>query len=87
MTDFEKRIPEDETIVEDWPDPDDYDNEEDDLDYYLEDDSPTDFEVRFKLTGATADEIDWISRYLFDVVSKHLSIPIEKFDGLEIEED
>lgn len=89
MSDFEKRIP-DEPMIEEWPEPkDEYEDEDDDgWDYYLDDTNGTaNYEVRFKLTGVTVDEMNWISRYLFEVASKHLTIPIEKFAELEIEED
>lgn len=87
MTDFEKCIPEDETMVEDWPDPDD-NEDDDDWDYEVDDSNePKDYEVRFKVNGATTEEINWLSRYLFATISKELSIPHEKLDDLEIEED
>lgn len=89
MTDFEKRIPDEETIVEDWPEPDEYEDEdEDDWDDYAEDDEgPMDYEIKFKLIGATEAEINWISRYMFEALSKELEIDLSKFDDLEIEED
>ena len=88
MTDFEKRVPDEETMVEEWPDPaDDYEDEEDWEDYEEEPEGPMDYEVRFKLKGATEDEINWISRYMFEALSKELEIPFEKFEDLEIEED
>lgn len=88
MTDFEKRIP-DEPMVEDWPEPDEYEDEdEDDRDDYAEDDEgPMDYEIKFKLIGATEAEINWISRYMFEALSKEFEIDLSKFDDLEIEED
>lgn len=87
MTDFEKRIPEDDTMIEDWPEPED-EYEDDDLDYQIDDSKePKNYEVSFKVAGATLEEIDWISRYLFDTIAKNLSIPYEKLEDLEIEED
>jgi hypothetical protein len=87
MNDFEKRIPEDETIVEDWPEPDDYDDEDEWDDYEEEPEGPQDYEIRFKAKGLTAEEVSWISRYLFDAIEKELEIPYSKLEDLEIEED
>ena len=87
MTDFEKRH-EDATIIEEWPNPESDYEDEDDWDYEVDDSNePKNYEVKFKVTGATVDEINWISRYLFAIISKELSIPHEKLDDLEIEED
>ena len=91
MADFEKRIPEDDPIVEEWPDPDDtYEDEEDEDDwddYVDEPEGPQDYEVKFKLIGATEEEVRTISRYLFDAITKELEIPYAKLEDLEIEED
>ncbi len=89
MTDFEKRIPDEETNVEDWPDPDDYSADEDDDwdDYEEEPEGPRNYEVKFKLIGATEEEVRTISRYLFDAIAKELEIPYSKLEDLEIEED
>jgi hypothetical protein len=91
MTDFEKRIPEDETMIEEWPNPEedyggDYDDE-DDWDDYVDDEGPQDYEVKFKLKGVTEEEVNTISRYLFDAITKELEISYDKLEGLEIEED
>ena len=83
-------IERDDHIVEDWPDPeDDYEEEddEDDWDDYADDEGPQDYEVKFKLLGATEEEVRTISRYLFDAISKELEIPYTKLEDLEIEED
>lgn len=82
-------IKKDDHIVEDWPDPvedEDYEDE-DDWDDYVDDEGPQDYEVKFKLLGATEEEVRTISRYLFDAITKELEIPHEKLDDLEIEED
>ena len=82
-------IERDDHIVEDWPDPEDEDYEdEDDWDDYVDaDEGPKDYEVRFKLLGATKEEVRTISRYLFDAIAKELEIPYDKLEDLEIEED
>jgi hypothetical protein len=81
-------IERDDHIVEDWPDPEDKDYEdEDDWDDYADDEGPQDYEVKFKLLGATEEEVRTISRYLFEAISKELEIPYSKLDDLEIEED
>ena len=81
-------IERDDHIVEDWPDPEDEDYEdEDDWDDYVDDEGPLDYEVKFKLRGATEEEVRTISRYLFEAITKELEIPYEKLDDLEIEED
>lgn len=85
MNDFEQRIPDDEAMVEDWPDPTDYDDDETDFD--AEPEYPRDYEIRFKAERLTQTEVDWINRYLFDVISKELEISYSKLSGLEIEED
>ena len=76
-------------IVEDWPEPvEDKDYEdEDDWDDYVDDEGPQDYEVKFKLLGATEEEVRTISRYLFEAIAKELEIPYSKLDDLEIEED
>lgn len=84
MTDFEKRIPEDGAMIEEWPDPFESDEEED---YEEEPEGPKDYEVRFKVRGLSDKEVDWLSRFLFEMASSVLDIPYEKFDELEIEED
>ena len=91
MTDFENRIPEDEAMVDEWPNPEedymgDYDDE-DDWDDYVDDEGPQDYEVKFKLKGATEEEVRTISRYLFEAIEKELEIPYTKLEDLEIEED
>lgn len=83
-------IERDDHIVEDWPDPEDEDYEdedEDDWDDYADDEGPQDYEVKFKLLGATEEEVRTISRYLFEAIAKELEIPYSKLDDLEIEED
>lgn len=81
-------IERDDHIVEDWPDPEDEDYEdEDDWDDYVDDEGPQDYEVKFKLLGATEEEVRTISRYLFEAITKELEIPYSKLDDLEIEED
>jgi hypothetical protein len=81
-------IERDNHIVEDWPDPEDEDYEdEDDWNDYTDDEGPQDYEVKFKLLGATEEEVRTISRYLFDAIAKELEIPYTKLDDLEIEED
>ncbi len=88
-----KRYTDNKAMVEGWPDPepeDDFDTfEEDEDDWYNDVDAaePLDYEIRFKLKGATKKEISWINRYLFDALSKELDIPYDKFEDLEIEED
>jgi hypothetical protein len=62
MTDFENRIPEDEAMVDEWPNPEedymgDYDDEDDWDDYADEPEGPMDYEVKFKLKGATEEEV------------------------------
>lgn len=79
-------IERDDHIVEDWPDPEDEDYEDED-DWDDDTDEPQDYEIKFKLIGATEEEIRTISRYLFDAIAKELEIPYEKLEGLEIEED
>ena len=82
-------IERDDHIVEDWPDPEDEDYEdedEDDWDDYADDEGPQDYEVKFKLLGATEEEVRTISRYLFDAITKELEIPYTKLEDLEIEE-
>ena len=81
-------IERDDHIVEDWPDPEDEDYEdEDDWDDYADDEGPQDYEVKFKLLGATEEEVRTISRYLFDAITKELEIPYTKLEDLKIEED
>lgn len=81
-------IERDDHIVEDWPEPEDEDYEdEDDWDDYADDEGPQDYEVKFKLLGATEEEVRTISRYLFEAIAKELEIPYSKLDDLEIEED
>ena len=81
-------IERDDHIVEDWPDPEDEDYEdEDDWDDYADDEGPQDYEVKFKLLGATEEEVRTISRYLFDAITKELEIPYTKLEDLENEED
>lgn len=92
MTDFENRIPEDEAMIEEWPNPEedymgDYDNEDDWDDYTDEPEGPMDYAVRFKLVGATEEEVSDISRYLFRIIEKELKIHYSKLVDLEIEED
>jgi hypothetical protein len=92
MTDFENRIPEDEAMVDEWPNPEedymgDYDDEDDWDDYADEPEGPMDYEVKFKLKGATEEEVRTISRYLFDAIVKELEIHYSKLEDLEIEED
>ncbi len=84
-------IERDDHIVDEWPNPEedyggDYDNE-DDWDDYVDDEGSQDYEVKFKLLGATEEEVRTISRYLFDAISKELEIPYTKLEDLEIEED
>ena len=91
MDDFEKRIP-DETMIDDWPNPEEdyggaYDRE-DDWDVYEDvGDGTKDYEVTFKLVGATDEEVNAISHYLFDAIVKELDIHPDKLERLEIEED
>jgi hypothetical protein len=81
-------IERDDHIVEDWPDPEDEDYEdEDDWDDYADDEGPKDYEVKFKLRGATEEEVRTISRYLLEAIAKELEIPYTKLEDLEIEED
>lgn len=82
-------IERDDHIVEDWPDPEDedYEDEDDWDDYVDEPEGPQDYEVKFKLLGATEEEVRTISRYLFDAIAKELEIPYTKLEDLEIEED
>jgi hypothetical protein len=92
MSDFEQRIPEDDHMIEDWPDPDDgfvADHEEDWDDYYNDEDDDTlpNYNVSFRLSGATPEQVDAINRYLFDAISKELGIQHEQLEYLEIEED
>lgn len=84
-------IERDDHIVDEWPNPEedymgDYDDE-DDWDDYVDDEGPQDYEVKFKLLGATEEEVRTISRYLFDAIAKELEIPYTKLEDLEIEED
>lgn len=81
-------IERDDHIVEDWPEPvedEEYEDEDDWED--ADDEGPQDYEVKFKLLGATEEEVRTISRYLFDAIAKELEIPYAKLDDLEIEED
>ena len=55
--------------------------------YEEEPEEPQDYEIRFKAKGLTAEEVSWISRYLFDAIEKELEIPYSKLEDLEIEED
>jgi hypothetical protein len=87
-------IERDDHIVEDWPEPEDPEysededyEDEDDWDDYADDEGPQDYEVKFKLLGATEEEVRTISRYLFDAIAKELEIPYTKLEDLEIEED
>lgn len=89
MADFEKRIPDENPLVDEWPNPEedyggDYDRE-DDWDDYPE--GLQDYEVTFKLKDATEEEVRTLSRYLFDAITKELEIPYTKLEDLEIEED
>lgn len=90
MADFERRIPEE--LVDDWPNPEEdyggaYDADDDWDDFEEETEEPQDYEIRFKAKGLTSQEVAWISRYLFDAISKELEIPYDKLEDLEIEED
>ena len=91
MPDFEQRIPEDDHMIEDWPDPDDgliADHEEDWDDYYDdEEESLPNYNVSFRLRGATPEQVDSINRYLFEAIAKELGITFEQLEYLEIEED
>lgn len=87
MSDFEKHIPDDAAMIEEWPDPDeDYDTDDDFDDY---DDVPIahDYEVKFMFRDATPEQLDSISRYLFDLLSKELGINYGNLEELEITED
>ena len=86
MSDFEKRIP-DDPMIEEWPEPDeDYDTD-DDFDDFEDDLIAHDYEVKFMVRNATPEQLDSISRYLFDLISKELGIPYDNLEELEIEED
>lgn len=92
MADFEKRIPDENPLVDEWPNPEedyggDYDRADDWDDYIDEPEGPQDYEVTFKLKDATEEEVRTISRYLFDAIAKELEIPYTKLEDLEIEED
>ena len=92
MPDFEQRIPEDDHMIEDWPDPDEgliADHEEDWDDFYdeEEEESLPNYIVSFRLRSATPEQVDSINRYLFEAITKELGIPFEQLDCLEIEED
>lgn len=89
MSDF-NRDTKNKAIVEGWPDPDDYDKyevDEDDWDNDVDDEGPMDYEVQFKVKGATREEVRVISRYLFEAISKELDIPYYKLEDIKIEED
>lgn len=86
MTDFEKRTKDEAAMIEEWPEPDDYvDDEEDDWD----DDAPVarDYVVKFMVRGASAEQLDSINRYLFEAIAQELGIPYNNLEELEIEED
>jgi hypothetical protein len=84
MSDFEKRIPDEAAMIDEWPDPnDDYELEDEDF----EDEEPVDYVVKFTIRAATGDEVSDISKYLFELLAKELDIPYDKFEDLEIEED
>lgn len=83
--DFERRIP-DEPMIEEWPDPEEYEDAEDVWDDY-EDEGPMDYEVKFKLRHASVEQLNSISRYLFEVISKEFAIDYDQLEELEIEED
>lgn len=92
MADFENRIPEDETIIEEWPNPEEdyggaYDHEDDWSDYEEAEDTTLDYEITFKAKNLTSEEVRTLSRYLFDAIEKELDIPYTKLEDLEIEED
>lgn len=86
MTDFEKRIP-DEPMIEEWPEPDDYVDDEGDWDDF--DDTPVahDYEVKFMLRDATPEQLDSISRHLFDLIAQELGVSYDNLEELEITED
>ena len=91
MGDFEKRIP-DETMIDEWPNPEEdyggaYDSEDDWDDFDDQDENVlNDYDVTFRLVGATTEEVNAISRYLFDAIIKELDIHPDKLERLEIEE-
>lgn len=90
MTDFEKRTKDEAAMIEEWPDPKnnyEVDEDEDDWDDYVDVPESQDFEVKFKLRGATEEEVSCIARYLFEAITNELEIPYDKLDDLEIEED
>lgn len=82
MPEFEKNLTAEETMIEDWPDPED--DEEDDI---PEIEGPKDYEISFKAKGLTAQEVTVLSRYLFDAIDKELEISSLKLEGLLIDED
>ena len=85
MTDFNKHRREDDPMIEEWPNPEDDYEDEDDWDDTQEE--PKDYEVRFKVRGFTDEEVQTLSRYLFEAIANELGLPYEKLDDLEIEED
>lgn len=94
MTDFEKRIPDVDPMIEEWPNPDDdsryYATSDEYIDYDdYEDDAeePKDYLISFKLTGLSEEEIGWLSRHFFDVAANALAIHRDKFEDLDIQED
>ena len=84
MTDFEKGIPEDDTMIEEWPEPYESDDEDD---YDEEPEGPKDYIISFTMKGISKDDIGWISRHFFEVMASAMNIPQDKFDELNIEED
>lgn len=82
MSEFEKNLTEEETMIEDWPDPED--EEEADIPKI---EGPKDYEISFKAKGLTAREVDTLSRYLFEAIDKELEISYSKFERLLIDED
>lgn len=83
MSDFEKRNT--TPMIEEWPEPDTIQDD----DEWDTEEPPTaySYEVKFRVSCATQEQIDSISRYLFDAIAKELAIPYEQLEDLEIEED
>lgn len=86
MPEFEKNLTAEETMIEDWPDPED-DEEDDEEDDIPEIEGPKNYEISFKAKGLTAQEVTVLNRYLFDAIDKELEISSLKLEGLLINED
>lgn len=75
-------------MVDNWPNPEeDYQGDYDREDDWEETEEPLDYEIKFKAKGLTREELNSISRYLFEAIAKELEVPYEKLEELEIEED